>query len=329
MSKQGKNIHLILRSIREDQPGPDWQALFETHWPAYQQWFLSEGAQARPGYTTSHQKLRQHMPELLPIYERLTELAGGGDLAARFLSLYCPPPFISGCSQAAWSRQPPMLVRNYDYGPHFFEGTLLYTNWLRPVIAMSDCLWGILDGMNAAGLAVSLSFGGRQVAGEGFGIPLILRYILETCDDIAAAAKILQRVPTHMSYNVTMMERNGTFATAYISPDRPTTIVDTPVSTNHQQTIEWPSYAHMTKTIERQNFLASRLADPHETATSFVHHFLRPPLHYTQYEQAFGTLYTVAYYPSSGTVEYSWPNHSRLHQSFTSFQEQTTQLHLK
>jgi len=329
MSNQGENVHLTLRSIREDQPGSGWQALFEMHWPAYQQWFLSEGALARPGYTTSRKKLGQCMPELLPTYERLIDLTGGGDLAARFLSLYCPPPFISGCSQAVWSRHRPMLVRNYDYGPHFFEGTLLYTNWHRPVIAMSDCLWGVLDGINAAGLTVSLSFGGRKVAGKGFGIPLILRYILETCEDIASAAKILRRVPTHMSYNVTMVERNGAFATAYVSPDRPTMIVDTPISTNHQQSIEWASYAQMTATVERQEFLANRLADPQETASSFIHRFLQPPLYYTQYERAFGTLYTVVYYPLTGTIEHIWPNHLRLHQSFTHFQEQTTRLHLR
>src|SRR5690349_5975321 len=109
MSKHGENVHLIIRSIHEDQPGAAWLQLFETHWPAYQQWFLSEGALARPGYITSRKQLEQHMPELLPIYERLIELAGGGDLAARFLSLYCPPPFISGCSQAVWSRYQPML----------------------------------------------------------------------------------------------------------------------------------------------------------------------------------------------------------------------------
>src|ERR1700681_4638972 len=111
MSHQEETIHLTLRSIREDQPGPGWQALFERHWPAYQQWFLSEGALARPGYATSRKELGQYMPELLPTYEQLIDLAGGGDLAARFLSLYCPPPFISGCSQAVWSRRPLMLVR--------------------------------------------------------------------------------------------------------------------------------------------------------------------------------------------------------------------------
>ena len=60
---------------------------------------------------------------------------------------------------------------------------------------MSDCLWGLLDGMNDAGLAVSLTFGGRRVLGDGFGIPIVVRYLLETCDDVAEAREALARLP--------------------------------------------------------------------------------------------------------------------------------------
>jgi predicted choloylglycine hydrolase len=322
-------MDLTLRSIREDQPGPRWQALFERHWPAYQQWFLSKGHLARPGYITSLKKFSQYMPELLPVYGQLVDLAGGGDLAACFLSLYRPPPYLFGCSQAVWSRHQPILVRNYDYSPNFFEGTLLYTAWHRPVIAMTDCLWGVLDGINEAGLAVSLSFGGRNAVGDGFGIPLILRYVLEVCDDTEAAATILQRVPAHMPYNVTMVDRKSVFATAYVSPDRPTVIFEAPISTNHQQHVEWADHARMTATIERQEFLAKILSDPKETASRFIHRFLQPPLYQTQYEEAFGTLYTAAYYPFKGAVEYSWPDQPTLRQSFAHFKEQTISLRMK
>ena len=34
---------------------------------------------------------------------------------------------------------------------------------------MLDCLWGLLDGVNDAGLALSLTFGGRPQVGAGFG----------------------------------------------------------------------------------------------------------------------------------------------------------------
>jgi hypothetical protein len=89
------------RSIEELELGDRWRAVFEERWPHYREWFLREGEEARPSYATSARMLRAHMPELVPAYERVVELAGGGDLAARMLSLYRPPPFLAACSQGA------------------------------------------------------------------------------------------------------------------------------------------------------------------------------------------------------------------------------------
>lgn len=75
------------------------------------------------------------------------------------------------------------MVRNYDYAPSAFDSLTLRTRWQgRTVLGTSDGLWGLVDGMNDAGLAVSLTFGGRRVVGDGFGVPLILRYVLQTCE---------------------------------------------------------------------------------------------------------------------------------------------------
>jgi predicted choloylglycine hydrolase len=314
-------VLLRITSIREDRTGSKWQALFEANWPYYKAWFLSEGHRARAGYVTSAKKLRQHMPELVPIYDRLVELAGGGDLAARFLSQYRPPSYLLGCSQAVWPGPNPVLVRNYDYSLELFEGNLLRTRWLRPVIAMADCSWGVLDGMNDAGLAVSLSFGGKKIMGDGFGIPLILRYILELCEDVAEATEVLRRIPTHMPYNVTAVDRRGVFATAYLCPGYPAVVTGSGVCTNHQQQVEWEDHARMSSTVERLEYLESKLADPAETERGFVRRFLRPPLYNTRYAQAFGTLYTAAYYPVGLQVVYRWPQGSTLRQSFSNFRE--------
>ena len=98
-------------------------------------------------------------------------MAGGGDQQARFLSFYCPPPYLSGCSQAIWPGKQPVMVRNYDYNPHAFDSLILRTELGRgaAVMGTSDGLWGLVDGVtNDAGLAISLTFGGRRVVGEGF-----------------------------------------------------------------------------------------------------------------------------------------------------------------
>jgi len=302
-------MHLLFSAVQEAAPGPKWQGLFQRHWPAYEAWFLSDGIEARPTFAEAERQLKQHMPELLPTYERLCELAGGGDLAARFLALYCPPAYLTGCSQVVWPGEEPLLIRNYDYAPALCEGVVLHSRWNgRSVLAMLDCLWGALDGVNEAGLAVSLTFGGRRVVGEGFGVPLILRYILEFCDTAKEAAAVLQRVPSHMAYNVTAVDRSGAFITGYLAPDREPVIKSVPIAANHQGRIDWHSYARATATLERERFLFFRLQEPDMTVDKLIACFLRPPLHTTAYDTGFGTLYTAAYRPASGTARFIWPD---------------------
>jgi predicted choloylglycine hydrolase len=314
-------MKLVFEAVEEDQPGEKWAELFSRLWPAYRDWYLSQGVAARPTYAQSVAMLRRHMPELLPTYEVLCELAGGSDLAARFLSLYRPPAFLSGCSQAVWPGEEPALIRNYDYSPYLCDAVILHSRWgNRRVIAMTDCLWGCLDGINDAGLAVSLAFGGRRVVGDGFGIPIVQRYVLETCSTAEEAIAVLRRVPTHMAYNVTVVDRWGVFYTAELSPDRPAVVRRSAVATNHQGAVEWHHHARATATVERERHLSLRLADDTLTPDALVQLFLQPPLYATAHGRGFGTLYTAVYRPLRGDVEYRWPNVSWC-QSFADFRE--------
>ncbi len=314
-------MHISFSCVHEDKPAEKWKALFDRTWPHYKTWFLSEGYFARKGYVTSMGELQDHMPELIPIYNELVQLAGGGDLEARFLSMYCPPAYMSGCSQVAWTQGSSALIRNYDYSFKLFEGTMQYTNWLQPVIGVSDCMWGLLDGMNASGLAASLTFGGRKITGDGFGIPIIIRYVLETSTTVKEALQILKRVPVHMAYNVTLMDASDEYATVYLSPDRPAVIVNTAVSTNHQLEVEWGDYASLTGTIERKRLLEKLVLDQDETENSILKKFLKPPLYSTNFEKSFGTLYTILYRVKDGEVEIHWPE-LNVKQSFDNFKEQ-------
>lgn len=291
--------------VAEDRPGPKWQRLFERFWPSYREWSFGEGQGERPPRIVAEQRLRQEMPELRPTYRRLLDLAGGSNEAARFLCLYRPAPYLTGCSQAVWTGDEPVLVRNYDYDPKLWEGVLLATRWNgTPVLAMSDCLWGVLDGINEAGLAVSLAFGGRKIVGDGFGSPLILRYLLEFCETTRDATRVLARVPTHMAYNVTVVDERGEFATAYLAPDRPTVIRRWPLATNHQDGDDgWTRYVAATSSVERERFLASRLGNPGEDVRSLIRAFRHPPLFNARYDVALGTLYTAVYYPLRRRME--------------------------
>ena len=314
-------MQLRFQAVHEPKPGMKWKSHFDRTWPAYSAWFLREGDESRPGYLTSRMKLEEHMPELVPLWERLTELSGGTDQAARLLSLYNPTPYLSGCSQALWTRGEPILVRNYDYHPGRIEGTFLASEWHDTrVIASMDSLWGALDGLNEHGLAVSLAFGGRKVVGDGFGIPLVLRYILEFSRTVEEAVEVLKRVPSHMAYTVALMDREGAYKTVLVAPDRPAEVTDKRVSTNHQNDVEWHEHAELTDTLAREELLADKIHDEDETAEQFVSRFTEPPIRSLHYERAFGTLYTAIYWPERGEVEYRWPNRS-WHQSFELFVE--------
>lgn len=317
---------MLFRAIAEDRPGPKWAGLFAEYWPAYHRWWAREGLTARPTYLECRKALRKHMPEIADLWEELCDLAGGGDAAARFLSFYGPPAYLSACSQAIWQGDAPLLVRNYDYAPLAFDAVVLRTRWQgRGVIGMSDGLFGLVDGINDAGLAVSLTFGGRRNAGRGFGVPLILRYVLQTCTTTEEAGEALARIPCHMSYNVTVLDADRQYLTAYLAPDRKPVLSHAAVATNHQERVEWSSHARFTATVERERFLLQQLTLHPTTDDRFVAAFLRPPLYSTAFSAGFGTLYTAAYRPREGRLELHWPHRSWV-KSFAHFPEDSVQV---
>ncbi|MBL8858306.1 MAG: hypothetical protein JNL28_07385 [Planctomycetes bacterium] len=316
-------MKMPFRWVREDQPGRRWRDHFAETWPSYHGWFLREGDARRPRLEVCRLRLEQHMPELVELWGHLAHLAGGSSLVARMLSLYRPTPYLAGCSQAVWLRDEPLLVRNYDYHPSTCEGLFLRSEWNGTrVLAASDCLWGALDGMNEHGLAVALAFGGRREVGDGFGIPLVLRYVLQTCRNRDEAVAALTRIPSHMAYNVTVLDETGAHAVVQLSPDRKPVVSSAAVATNHQSGIEWSEYAQLTRSTERESVLLNYLRNPKLTGESFTRRFLHAPLYATRYQHSFGTLYTAAYAPRRRKVVFLWP-HARVEQSLDQFQEQS------
>ena len=281
-------------------------------WPAFRRWW-QDGANARPGIDEARARLERHMPELVPTWQRLTAMLGEDPAAGAALALWNPPPFLTGCSQAAVLPGGPALVRNYDWDYRLFDAAVARTAYGgRRVLGMLDCLWGLLDGVNDAGLALSLTFGGRPQVGEGFGIPLVIRYVLQVCDTVEEAVRTLRRIPVHMSSNVTALDRDGSRATVYLAPDRPAHVTGRAVATNHQDQVEWAPYAAAIRTVERQEQLEELLtagADVPAVAAAL----LRPPLYATRFGAGFGTLYTAEYRPAEGLARYYWPGQTWTH----------------
>lgn len=298
-----------LYGICEPQPGPHWRQLYEITWPAYRRWYLSEGATARPELTDAAAALARHMPELLPTWARLSEQTGFDHLAAAMLTQWNLPRFApAACSQVVALNGEPTLLRNYDYHPDLFEWVSISTDYLQPVIGTGDCLWGLLDGTNASGLAISLTFGGERGFAEGFGIPLVVRLLLETCSTVADARLRLRGVPVAMSYNLTMVDLTGSYVTAHLRPGYPAEFRHRRIATNHR----WdepldPAHAVRYRSVERADTL-HRLLSEQSSTRRLTAQLLRPPLRTTAYDQGFGTLYTADYRPVSCQVTYRWPD---------------------
>jgi predicted choloylglycine hydrolase len=299
--------------VDEERPGARWRELLAQTWPAYRAWWLGQGAGARPDRGAAEAALQRHMPELAAVHSRLVELAGDDDTTAAMLTLWNPPPFIVACSQTVardGATGEPVLMRNYDYDPRLFEASVYRTRWAdRRVMGTGDCLWGLVDGVNDDGLAVSLTFGGRRQIGEGFGIPLVIRYLLEVASDVFEAVDVLSRLPHQISYNVTLCDREGRVATVYVAPDRPAQVTNRRSTTNHPESVEWPEHAAWVRSVERLERLQALEAEETDAATVTAA-MLEPPLIARDWDNGFATLFTAAYRPAGGRLDYHWPGRS-------------------
>nr|WP_237554709.1 C45 family peptidase [Streptomyces sp. SID4948] len=281
-----------------------WAAHTQALWPVVRGW-MTEESRTPEGADRARTLFEAHLPELAPVLDRLAGQLDrpGGET---FLTHAALRPFFSGCTQIGGNGT---LLRNYDFSPGECEGTIASSRFLRPVIGMQEGGWGLLDGMNDAGLAVSLTFGGRFVQGPGFAIPLVLRYLLETCTTVEQAIGKLRSIPIGIAQNVTLVDPDRA-ATVLVGPDIPLTEAPDACAANHQHLPVPDEQERFTRTQERLAAVRAAGAD--------VAAMLKPPLYQLAYDEGLGTVYTADYRPSEGRVTYYWPAET-WEQSFTAF----------
>jgi predicted choloylglycine hydrolase len=309
---------VTFRAVDEDQPGAKLRALYARRSEAYKAWYLHDGDAARPSLQEGVRALEIHMPELVPVHALIAEVVGDNEpTAARMFTFLRPPASSIACSQAVWREadENPLLVRNYDYPAELIDGVILRSRFLdRTVVGTTDGVWGLCDGMNDRGLVASLTFGGRTALGDGFGMPLVIRYLLETCDAVQEARPVLERLPYAQVNNLTLTDASGDVMTAYLSPDRPVSFRRLPVATNHQWIVEVQDPTFVASTLEREWWLLRLLDDPDVDAQRFSDWFLTPPLYSYGHIEGTGTVYTAAYGPADGSIVHRWPGQDWLQQ---------------
>ncbi|MFJ7017780.1 C45 family autoproteolytic acyltransferase/hydrolase [Streptomyces sp. NPDC101117] len=301
MSRRQKTFRAL--AIGDGSDG-QWAAYAQPLWPLAEQW-LSEEGRTEKGADRARRLFEEHMPELVPVLDRLAAQLDRPE-AKTFLTLAAIRPFFSACTQIGAGGT---LLRNYDFDPDDCEGTIVSSHFLRPVIGIQDAAWGLLDGMNDAGLAVSLTFGGRFVHGPGFAIPIVLRYLLETCTTVDEAVGRLRSIPIAIPQNVTLVDAEQA-RTVYVGPDIPLTEAPDACAANHQHLPVPDDQERSSRTQER--LAAVRATGPDVAA------MLKSPLYQLAYDEGLGTVYTAHYHPAEGKVTYFWPNDS-WPQSFATF----------
>jgi predicted choloylglycine hydrolase len=282
-----------------------WAAHARTLWQEMEGLLTEEGRTPR-GARRVRALFRAHMPELVPV---LTRLAGQLDRpeAEAFLTHAALRPFSPACTQIGRNGT---LLRNYDMPPEQCEGTIVSSRFLRPVIGTQDLLWGLLDGMNDAGLAVSLTWGGRSAHGPGFAVLIVVRYLLETCDTVDEALRRLACLPVAVPQNLTLVDP-GKAVTVFVGPDMSPAVAPDACAANHQHLPVTDEQERALRTQERLRAIRAAGADD-------VAAMLKPPLYRPADEQGSRTLYTARYRPAEGRVTYYWPGDS-WQQSFDDF----------
>jgi predicted choloylglycine hydrolase len=308
---------LTFSAFDANRPGSAaWTKHAQGLWPHVTP-LVEESTWTSEGQSAALTLFGEYMPELLPV---LTALAAALDRpgGAAFLTHTTLKPFFAACSQTSIAGA---LLRNYDFDPQRCERTIVRSHYLRPIVGMNDLFWGLLDGMNDAGLAVSLTFGGRFVHGPGISTLLVVRYLLETCTSVDQAWNKLQTLPIATAHNLTLVDHEQAISVR-LGPDIPATRADEVCITNHQHVPVPDEQESLTRTRQRLAALraaratARQAPDPIE---AIVQALLSPPLYNTTHGQGTGTLYTAAYRPAEGHVTYIWPGR-RWEQSLDRFE---------
>lgn len=301
----------------ESCPGEKWRAHFLASREKWATWLESANNGDQPCHAECRRAIATHMPELLSTHDRMVAMFDGDPVVGQHLSYWGGPPLFSGCSVLALPGPPATLLRSYDFTENFFDALICRSKWTgKSVVAMCEGAGGCLDGVNEDGLAAALTFGGRVAHGVGFAIPMIVRYVLETCGNVEQAIATLGRLPSAGVQNVIIQDRSGAAAVVYLRPDQPVAVSREPIVTNHQETA--PSEpAGASGSVSRKACLAGLRDTAPEIAARA---FMAPPLHHDGFSRWFGTLYTALYEPATGTARYLWKD-STWEQSIGRFEE--------
>ncbi|MGB7998820.1 MAG: C45 family peptidase [Anaerobacillus sp.] len=184
-------------------------------------------------------------------------------------------------------------VRNYDFGPDFYDGRLVLR---QPKEANATCghsLFGIglHDGMNEHGLTAGLHFVSTRYHQKGYMAGIVVRMILDQCSTVHEAITLLRKLPHADEYNYSLTDATGRSAIVEAGPFVTNVLEKEHLfCTNHFQRTTGQQASE--SSLKRLNYLKAH--EPMEL-TGWFDEFRDPesPLFFHDYENLFGTLHTI------------------------------------
>ncbi|MCR2821458.1 C45 family autoproteolytic acyltransferase/hydolase [Lederbergia panacisoli] len=242
--------------------------------------------------------LNAYCPALLEELQGIMDGSGFPEAEIlRLLAGYDMPQLAElGCTSLITSD---FYVRNYDFSPKVYDG-LFIKNGI--IYGNAQFLVGRLDGMNRNGLVVGLHFVNNEFYKKGFVCSTIVRIVLEMCKDVEEAVQLLKKLPHAACYNYSLLDQKGNFAVVESSPEQ-VHILTRPnelACVNKFQTEKMESFNRKWVGSSDDRLAALEKNSSLQTLDEFHEWFSKTdsPLFYTDYDQFFGTLYTVSYVPN-------------------------------
>jgi len=209
---------------------------------------------------------------------------------------------VMGCTTFA---NDSFYVRNYDLSPELYDGRFVFSHSKESYasVGFSEHIIGRLDGMNEKGLVVGLHLVNQFVREKGLMATTIVRMILDQCQNVSEAIRLIKGVPHGYCFNFSLLDKEGKVAKVEASPENKVVIEKFPMTcTNHFESegLKKNNTNNMTDTEKRQR-VAKESIRKHLTPLQAYYAFNNEEgqLFFKNYANYFGTLHTVVYIPET------------------------------
>ncbi|WP_417899646.1 C45 family peptidase [Bacillus haimaensis] len=244
---------------------------------------------------------KTYAPHLL---EELRGLSEGLELpfnkcAALFSGYDMPKVAAMGCSTLITKD---FYVRNYDFSPVLYDG---FFSLLQPENAYATAGYNLQaigrhDGVNEHGLVAGLHFVSNDEYTEGLSAWTSIRMLLDTCQTVEDAIRLLEEIPHSASYNFSLGDEKGNMAVVEASPEKVRVRRDEVLLTcvNHFQMeeLQEKNRAFIENSINRNRYMQGLKSGEFNHKEMFQNFSDKhSPIFFTDYENLFGTLHTFSY----------------------------------